>query len=300
MYSIIAYIIYFVWKFFRKKDDLWFDDFLKLFIYKVCVILYTVVIIIWGFAYYSNEISPAKMPEYTISNWKKVVVFQAMSHIAKQDFYDKVRDNIRTFKSASWVYFYEWVKPGSKESSQKFDKALWINFTPDLYKYMSRLYWLNFQNNNDFLMLVNNLDFNVDLNLDEIVKIYEEKVKVSNVKPQENTEIVNVSEQLLNQLNNLNDKELKILVYLDQAIMNTVIKNDKYAKGLLKNLWNQNLFDVILDERNNNLTKAIINSKYDKIYITYWLLHFEWILNLLQENDKNWKIIKTKYLYPIK
>jgi hypothetical protein len=34
--------------------------------------------------------------------------------------------------------------------------------------------------------------------------------------------------------------------------------------------------------------------------MTYWLLHFKWILELLQKNDPNWKIIKTKYLYPIK
>ena len=300
IYSIASFFIYIAWKKSRKKDYLWFDDFLKLFIYKVCVLIYSVVIIVWGFAYYSNEISPAKMPEFTISNWKKIVVFQAMSHIAKQDFYNQVRDNIRDFKSASWVYFYEWVKPWSKESSQKFDKALWINFTPDLYKYMSRLYWLTFQNNNDFLLQVNNLDFNVDLNLDEIVKIYEKKVKISNTPKPENTEIINASEQLLDQLNNLNDKELKVLVYLNQAIMNTVIKNDKYAKSLLKDIWNQDLFDVILDERNDNLTKAIINSEYNKIYITYWLLHFEWVLNILQKNDKNWKIIKTRYLYPIK
>jgi hypothetical protein len=34
--------------------------------------------------------------------------------------------------------------------------------------------------------------------------------------------------------------------------------------------------------------------------MTYWLLHFNWVLKLLQKNDPSWKIIETKYLYPIK
>ncbi len=300
VYSIVTFFIYFAWKYYRKKDYLWFDDYLKLFIYKVCVLLYTVFIIIWTFAYYNNEISPAKMPEYTISNGKKTVVFQAMSHIAKKEFYKNVQKNIIDFKTASWVYFYEWVKPWNQESSEKFDKALWINFTPDLYKHMSRLYWVTFQDNNDFIWLVNNLDFNVDLNLDEIVKIYEKKVKISNTPKTENTQIINASEQILEKLNQLNNNELNLLIYINQAILNTIIKNDKQAKNLLKDIWNPDLFDVILEERNNNLVKEIIKNDYNKIYITYWLLHFDWVLQLLQKNDINWKIIKTRYLYPIK
>jgi hypothetical protein len=77
------------------------------------------------------------------------------------------------------------------------------------------------------------LDFNVDLNLDEIVKIYEKKVTKSNIEKKENTQIINASEQILNELSSLNDKELKILIYVNQAILNVIIKNDSQAKELL-------------------------------------------------------------------
>ncbi len=300
IYSIISFFIYFIWKKLRKKEALYFNDFLKLFTYKVCLFVYIIIFVIWGFAYYNNDINPAKMPEYTLSNWEKTVVFQAMSHIAKQDFYDQIRNNIRDFKTSSGVYFYEWVKPWSKESSQKFDEALWVNFTPDLYKHMSKLYGVTFQDNNDFIWLVNNLDFNVDLTLDEIIKIYEKKVKTSNVKKTENKEIINASEQILNKLNELNDRELKILIYINQAILNTIIKNDAEAKELIKSFWNVDLFDVILEDRNKNLVDSIIKSEYNKIYITYWLLHFDWIFKLLQINNTKWKIVNTKYYYPIR
>lgn len=300
IYSVISFFIYYTWKKFRKKEALYFNDFFKLFIYKVCLFIYIIIIIIWGFAYYNNNINPAKMPEYTISNWKKTVVFQAMSHIAKKDFYNQIRENIRIFKTSSGVYFYEWVKPWNKESSQKFDEALWVNFTPDLYKHMSKLYGVTFQDNNNFLWLVNNLDFNVDLNLDQIIEIYEKKVMTSNIKKTGNPQIINASEQILNKLNELNERELKILIYINQAILNTIIKNDTEAKELIKSFWNINLFDVILEDRNKNLVGSIIKSEYNKIYITYWLLHFDWMYKLLQKNDTNWKIINTRYYYPIK
>jgi hypothetical protein len=47
------------------------------------------------------------------------------------------------------------------------------------------------------------------------------------------------------------------------------------------------------------LSNEIIHSSHQKIYITYWLLHFNWVLKILQKNDKNWEIIETKNYFPI-
>jgi hypothetical protein len=58
-------------------------------------------------------------------------------------------------------------------------------------------------------------------------------VKTSNVKKIENPQIINASEQILNELSSLNDKELQILIYVNQAILNVIIKNDTEAKELL-------------------------------------------------------------------
>ncbi len=239
------------------------------------------------------------MPQFTISNWQKTVVFQAMSHIARQEFYDDVQNEIRDFKTASWVLFFEWVKEWTKESSEKFDQALWVNFTPDLYKNMSKLYGVTFQDNSKLLWLVNNLDFNVDLTLDEVVRIYEEKVKIWTWSKNKSNEVINASDEILAKLSELNDKELKILVYVNQAILNVIIKNDDKMKELVSNFWNPDLLDVIIEERDKNLAENIVKSEYDKIFITYWLLHFDWVLKLLQATDPNWKIITTKELYPI-
>jgi hypothetical protein len=70
--------------------------------------------------------------------------------------------------------------------------------------------------------------------MDQIIKVYEKKVKTSNIKKSDNKEILNASELILEQLNQLKDNELKILIYINQAILNTIIKNDNQAKNLLK------------------------------------------------------------------
>ena len=105
-----------------------------MFIYKLGGLLFIFVTIIWSFAFYQNDLNPAKMPIYTISNSKKTVVFQNMSHIWSQKFYDKVVENIRKYKNKKFVLFFEWVKPWKKESMESFDKALWVEFDENLYE----------------------------------------------------------------------------------------------------------------------------------------------------------------------
>lgn len=305
---ILSIILYFLFFYFfhtlirklRKKEYMNFYDFLSYFLYRVSFFLIIVFWILWGFSYYENELYPASMPEITISNWSKTVVFQAMSHIWTNTFYEKIKQNLTEYKKNWFVYFFEWVKGWSEENTEKFNKALWIKFDADLYKNFSKLYWVVNQDNNLFLWLVNNLDFNVDLNLDEIIGLYEkqldkwEKGEVKNEIP------LDVNKQIVETLATLNDKQLELLRYVNKSILNFIIKSDWLQKLLTDNFTNAVLFDVILNKRNDVLSNEIINSKYNKIYLTYWLLHFNWVFKLLQKNDSNWRIVWKKLFYPIK
>jgi hypothetical protein len=242
------------------------------------------------------------MPEYTISNWTKTVTFQAMSHIWTDKFYKQIIENIKKHKNNWGIYFYEWVKPWTKESLEKFNNAIWIKFDEDLYKNFSKLYWVKNQDNREFLWLINNKDYNIDLNMDEIVKIYEEKISTNTNSWEifKSKVPVDANKIILESLASLNDKELKILVYINQAILNFIIWNKSTQDFLTKNFTNTDLFDVILWKRNEILATNILNSDSNDIYITYWLLHFDWVLKLLKSFDKKWQIIQTRNLYPIK
>jgi len=298
IYFLIFYLLYITWKKIRNSIPMLFTDFIYYFLYKLSIFIIVLLSLLWSFSYYYNEISPAPMPEYTISNWTKTIVFQAMSHIWTKEFYQNIKNNIKENKTNWFVYFFEWVKPGSEESTKKFNQALKVNFNDKLYKNFSKLYWISNQDNRDFFGLVNSLDFNVDLNMDEIVALYEKKTTNKKIKK----EIIplDITEDITNTLLSLNERQLKILVYINKSILNFIVGSPKLQKTLTDNVTDKDLFDVILNERNKNLSNEIINSKYNNIYITYWLLHFKWVLELLQDNDSNWKIIKQINYYPIK
>lgn len=238
------------------------------------------------------------MPRITISNWEKTVEFQAMIHIGREEFYDEVKNHIYTLKQDGYVLFFEWVKPGKEENMKKFDEALGVKFTPDLYENFSKLYWVTFQENEEFLGLVNNLDFNIDLSIDEIMSYYDANVQ-KNETPKITKETQDINALVLDKLSMLKDRELQLLIYINKSILNALIKSDTAKEGIMANFWNKDLFDVILHKRNDVVSDAIIKSEYKKIVITYGLLHFEGILENLQKNDPNWKVVKTEYLYPI-
>ena len=238
------------------------------------------------------------MWEITISNWEKTIVFQEMSHIWSQNFYTKVKNNLENYKKSGFVYFFEWVKSWTKQNHEKFNKAIWIDFNPDLYKNFSKLYWVTFQDNSIYLDLVNGLDFNVDVGIDWIIEKYENKITpppsgTPLEKGRENS-VIDINSEIINTLSELSDKQLKILVFINKAILSALIKSDWAQKLISDNFANKKLFDIILDWRNKVLSEEIIKSKYNKIYITYWKLHFDWMLKLLQKHDKNWKIILKK------
>jgi hypothetical protein len=78
------------------------------------------------------------------------------------------------------------------------------------------------------------------------------------------------------------------------------MKNSSILESMTDSFSNKEFFEIIIWERNKILVNAIENSEYDNIFVTYWLLHFEWVYSLLKEHDPNWKIINEKKLYPIK
>lgn len=299
LYSIVFYVIYYIWKTSRKKEKKNYKEFLPYFLEKIGGSLLLLILILLGFSYYQNEVNPSTMPVYHLTNWEKKVIFQSMSHIGTESFYKWVVENVRKSKKDDYVLFFEWVKPWNEENHDKFDKAIWIEFKEDLYENFSKLYWLSNQKNEDFVGLVNNLDFNIDLSIDEIIEDYEVKVVenpkgVSKVKPP-----IDITSEVVKILSELNERELSVLIYINQWIINFIIKSDDFRNFVTDNLWNKNLFDVILDNRNDILADAIITSKYDKIIVTYWLMHFDWVLDLLKKNDSNWRIEKIDYMYPI-
>jgi hypothetical protein len=138
-----------------------------------------------------------------------------------------------------------------------------------LYENFSKLYGVDFQNTSEFLGLVNDLDFNVDISIDDIMALYNKKM---NLLKKEKTYSVplDANKKILDLLSRLNDKQLKLLVYVNQAILNFFMNNDSILESISNNgITDKELFEVILGERNKVLANEIKDSEYDKIFVTY-------------------------------
>ncbi len=295
IYALLAFPVYVLWKKLRKKKYLTGKKYVWEFLYRVVNICVLLFVIVWGTIVYQNEVSPASMPQYTLTNGKKVVYFQSMVHIGLESFYADVRTSLKQKKKQWAVLYYEGVAPGTPENTEKFNKALWIQFSKDLYKNFSKLYGVTFQNNEDFLEVVNNYDYNVDISIDDIMALY---AKSPASEKTESPETADLNKLLIEELAKLDEKNLKLLVYVNQWIMNFLIKSRTIQETMMNEFGNKALFDVILGKRNEVLAKKIWESRDEKIFVMYGLLHFEGVLKLLLQQDPEWKVIETQDFYP--
>jgi hypothetical protein len=288
----------------RKKPKRELLDFLWYFLYRISSFLVLLIWILWFFAYFENKIEPALMPEFTISNWNKTIVFQWMAHIGSEKFYNQIKQNIKENKNDGFVLYYEWVKLWTVENSEKFDGLLWVKFDKKTYVNLSKLYWLRAQDNRDFFKIVNDKDYNVDVTMDDIIAWYEKKYgKISKDAMKQNWEAnvapLDVWVVLDEAIKKLTPRELDLLIYVNRSIMNFIIKSDNVRDTILANSWQKDLFDIILDDRNKVLADRLANSADKKIYVLYGLMHFKWIWADLQTRDPNWKLQSIRYFTPI-
>lgn len=302
-YVLVSFGVYKLFKTVLSKTSLGIIDFSIWFTYKVGVVVGIVVLVFGGFVYYQNSIHPAKMPLYTLTNGEKTLKFQAMSHIAQERFYEGVQRSIIRAKEQNYVLFYEGVRWGSKKSEQIFRQALWVQITPEIYKNFAALYGVVHQEQEDFLGIRNDLDYNVDLDIDTIVQLYLEKVpkEVRNSyldSPWEDP-LPDITQDLFSRLEQLNERQLGLLRYINQSLLNFMIKHDGLRNQIVSQLNMQDIFSVILDERDQYIAQEILVSPQEKIFVMYGLMHFEWVFALLQRSDSNWEIIDTSYSYPI-
>ncbi|MDD2566016.1 MAG: hypothetical protein PHZ26_03670 [Candidatus Gracilibacteria bacterium] len=301
-YGLIFYIFHILWSKITKKPIKNYKDFALYFINRISILLVSFISLFGSFIYYENYLEPALLPEFTLSNGQKTVVFQGMAHIGSENFYTKIKNNIIENKKAGFVLFYEGVKLGKKENMDKFDRLIGFEFNKKTYSNLSKMYGLSAQNNQDFLNLVNSKDYNTDVSMDTIIAKYEKKHgtitkdKVYNKISQTPLKMDDIINQTVNLMT---PKELEVLIQVNRAIMNFIIKNENVRDMLLESSGQGNLFDIILDDRNAIIVDAINTSKENKIHILYGLMHFNGVWKALQEGDSNWKVVNIRYFKPI-
>ena len=92
-----------------------------------------------------NKTAPATLARITLSNGEKTVVFQSMMHIASPGFYDDIKKDMEQLVWQDYVFFYEWVKPGSEASLEKLSNLVGTDVSPEMYDTLADIAGLSFQ-----------------------------------------------------------------------------------------------------------------------------------------------------------
>lgn len=193
------------------------------------------------------------------SNGEKNIRFVPMAHISTKEFYKDVVRVITESKKNDFVLFYEFVDIGkaSDEEQRKIRKLVGFIPSPEGYeKMLDKLSdeRLVAQDNDQFLGLVNQKDFNAD------------------VAPQD---VVNTYEKMYGSL------------VLTETDLNTplteTIKDIEPKKQTMR---------VLLDFRNEYLANEIDKSKYKNIIVLYGAKHEKGLLKDLKKLDGDWKKVK--------
>ena len=288
----------------NKSVLIWLKDY---FLYLWKQLLLLIIIITW-FSIYHNNINPATLNIYTLSNGEKQVVFFEMVHIWGTEYYNKINQNIVKLSDEWYILYFEWIDLDVDEEVLK-DK-IGIVPTIETYSNLSKALWAHVDVQDTYKMLKNaKLAKNTDVKFSELLTDEELTLSQSNTWTFD-TSYLEKSEDKLWSSDSINDmfnnsiltKETvgsQILKFYTRWFFNFSLK---HPEGLLKLqsylIPEQSAFftDKVIVKRNKKLSYNVINSKDKKIMITYWQQHFKWFLENLQLDNDKWEITNLQKL----
>lgn len=257
--------------------------------------------------YFSFEVDarPSGIPQVTLTNGSKTVVFQGMVHVGSEPFYKSVVYDLEKALAEGYTLFYEGVQPSPGEGDDWFrDNLAGGGDLSDNYKMLSSVCGLQFQL--DYFSLLS-ADMKVhperhvtaDVNTLDMKREYDRLVKID---PAFAAAVQKKPEAKSDSAKSGNFDPLDFLT----AYARDGSRDQKNILGILcRGLINENigapssdgaLEPVILDFRNRNLVEQIITHSSQKIYITYGAAHLPGVLELLKSKDPKWKVVSTKWM----
>jgi len=252
---------------------------------------------------------PATIPQAVLTDGKKTVVFQGMSHIGSEEFYKSVVFDLEKALTEGYVLFYEGVQPSpdSKEATEWFNNTLaGGGDLSERYKQLASICDLRFQ-----------LDYFAPVVADQKVHperhvtadvthldMYNEYQRVAKADPSFAAAVAKKRKA-----DNSSASEDDIFDWIGSSMKEST-EGQQYVTGVLcrgivsrtfssSGPKDNPLHPVILDFRNRYLAKRIVESPADKIYITYGGAHLPGVVEELRKLNPNWKLVSIKWMRSI-
>jgi hypothetical protein len=256
-----------------------------------------------------TDTRPATVPQVSLTNGSKRVVFQGMQHIGSERFYQAVIYDVEKALSEGYVSYYEGVQTPTPESQAFFEKlSQELVGGSDLsgtYKSIGEVCGMKFQLDYFGLLDADKAEHPkrhlvADVDALELKAEYERlmredpafaKAHANDFQPKPAT--------------NDNAFMLKVVEWLKNGSASQKTLGGVTCRGLFTlNQANANttpgrMQPVILDFRNRALAQRIMQSPDDKIFITYGAAHLPGLVAELRKLDPKWAVGSVKWLRTI-
>lgn len=284
-----------------QRAQSWWSSLLKAFF----ALLFAVCIIAAAPLYYFallTGLRPMTVPQATLSDGNKTVVFQGMSHIGTEGFYKSVVYDLEKALADGYVIYYEGVM-GSPDGDAWFSKTLAGG--GDLsanYKLISDVCGLKFQLDYFGLLQADmaarpDRHVNADVTTADMMHEYERLLQsdpdfaAARATASADDAAPNTGPaQLLAWLQAGTPEQRKLAGYACRGFL-TMQLGGKAAPDQMDK--------VILDYRNRALADRIAADSHQLIYITYGAGHLPGLFDLLKAKDPAWEMQSLKWMRTI-
>jgi hypothetical protein len=256
-----------------------------------------------------TDIRPATVPQVSLTNGAKRVVFQGMQHIGSEHFYQAVIYDVEKALSEGYVSYYEGVQTPTPESKAFFEKLshelVGGSDLSGTYKSIGEVCGMKFQLDYFGLLEADKSEHPrrhlvADVDAIELKAEYERlmredpafaKAHANDFKPRPAT--------------NDNAIMLKVVEWLKRGSESQRMLGGVACRGLFtlnqpaENAAPGRMEPIILDYRNRALAQRIMQSPDDKIFITYGAAHLPGLVAELRKLDPKWTVGSVKWLRTI-
>jgi hypothetical protein len=257
--------------------------------------------------YLSFEVDahPSALPQATLSNGSKTVVFQGMMHVGSESFYKSVVYDLEKALSEGYTLFYEGVQPSPGEGDQWFrDYITGGGDLSDSYKMLGSVCGLQFQLDY-FALLATDMKARPERHVTADVSALDMKREFDRLVKSDPAFAAQVRKKpaaakapaaggdtldfFTRYARDGTPAQRNILGILCRGVLNLTASQP--GDGALA--------PVVLDFRNRHLVKQIVEHPSKKIYITYGAAHLPGVIAVLKAQDPQWRVVSTKWMRSI-
>ncbi|MBW6532630.1 hypothetical protein KZ820_17955 [Sphingomonas sp. RRHST34] len=251
-----------------------------------------------------TQVAPALVPQVTLTNGEKRIVFQGMQHVAASRFFKGVAFDLEDALARGYVLYYEGVAPSTPANDRWFEQV--ATHGRDLttaYRELGEVCGLDFQS--DYLRVVVNDSLVhprnhviADVDTTQLRAEYGRLIASDPKFAAGTAEAADVPDtggldRIVGWLRRGTDGQREMAGVLCRGFMTRAMTRSNDAGNRLP------LDPLILDYRNRVLSQRLLAEPRRLIYVTYGAKHLPGTFALLRHADPRWRVASVKWLRTI-